>query len=256
MKPRFWVACSCVVLFSWLLLESSSSGEPSVPAAEAAKLMGRLDEMMDLSDELFKNPMSLKHFIEWLDAKHKIAPLVNTAAFKAESEAEFPNGIEVYESMLQFPPLPQRMTIAGALRLALSQVRTGNATFVVRGGTLEITTKSQASTALALEQKVFGKFTKRALSDVVDDLAATSGVSIVIDERVGDKAKTPVSAMLRNDVSLEAALTMFADMAGLKIVILETGVYVTTLENAITMRKEEQKRQRDRDQRRSGVGTV
>jgi hypothetical protein len=120
--------------------EVSSLPDDPKGREEANKLYERLNDMMDLSDEVFKNPMSLQNFIDILDSKHKIAVLVDTAPFKAENESEYPNGVEIYETKIQFPPAPKRMTIATALRLALSQVKTDNATYVIRRNFVEVTT--------------------------------------------------------------------------------------------------------------------
>jgi RNA polymerase sigma factor (sigma-70 family) len=70
------------------------------------------------------------------------------------------------------------------------------------------------------------------LENVLQELARTSGIKIVIDPRTGDKAKTPVAAYLVGSVAPATAMRLLADMAGLKAVTVDKVIYVTTKENA------------------------
>jgi hypothetical protein len=89
-----------------------------------------------------------------------------------------------------------------------------------------------------LQDKVCTVFENLPLSDAVYKLADLSGVSMALDPRAEDKAKTRITATFRNDVTLEGALRTIVDMAGLKVVGMQSSLYVTTPENAKDLQKE------------------
>ncbi len=63
----------------------------------------------------------------------------------------------------------------------------------------------------------------------------------MLDARVGEAAKVPVSAELTN-VPLDTAVRLLADMAGLKSVQIDNVVYVTTPANAAVLQKEQEQK--------------
>jgi hypothetical protein len=88
------------------------------------------------------------------------------------------------------------------------------------------------------------EFHNTPFSEAMEELSAITGASIVLDNRLGDKLKTPVTASLKNDVTLEAALRMLTDMADLKVVFLPAGIYVTHPFNAQNFEREMQEQKR------------
>jgi tetratricopeptide (TPR) repeat protein len=95
--------------------------------------------------------MSLKEALgliyEKLNASNIELPIiVDTEAFKELA----PEAPDVYETRVQFPPFPRKMSIKVALKLALSKVATGNATFMIRRDFIEITTVDRAVADKAL----------------------------------------------------------------------------------------------------------
>src|SRR5262249_39096934 len=133
-------------------------------------------------------------------------------------------------------PYPRHMPVAMVLRLALSNVP--NATFIVRQGVVEVTTLKAASPRQLLRQRVLANFKQDPLRDALDSLSAASGLNVVLDQRLGDKLKTPVSATFGNGITLEGALLLLTDMTDLKLYITDEFVYVTTPANARQMHKE------------------
>ena len=55
----------------------------------------------------------------------------------AKIKAKNPDAPDVYDTQIQFPPLPRQMSVAAALRLALSQVPEFDVSYIVRNGVLE-----------------------------------------------------------------------------------------------------------------------
>lgn len=115
---------------------------------EAHAIQRILEDPIDLKD--FQLPMKLKEalglFYEKLAAKGKEVPiLVDTEAFKAEN----PDAPDIYDTDVKFPPIKAKMALGAILRLALAQIPTQNATYVIRRSHIEITTNNRI-----LEDKV------------------------------------------------------------------------------------------------------
>ncbi len=238
MMKQFAAAALC--LWSWTLL-----AEPA--AAQNAELTSRdiirvLNSPLDMRE--FRNPMTLNEALGLiyehvatagaLGKKVGLPILVDQKGFK-DVDPEAP---DIYESQVKFPPYPKTMTVATALNHALSQVPTGEATYVIRRGMIVITSAKQNRIENSLKQTVLGDFVRKPLDEVIQELAEQTGVSIQLDSRaVKDKQNIQVTALFRNDTSLRDALVMLADMAGLQVVELSTGVYVTSPANAETLKK-------------------
>lgn len=123
--------------------EVSSLPDDEKARAEANSLSRMLEEVIDMKD--FENPMTLKEalglFYEKFAAKNKeLAILVDQQAFKAEN----PEVGDILESPVKFPPYPKKMAVGTALKLALSQAQTDNATYLIRRSFIEITTNDRA----------------------------------------------------------------------------------------------------------------
>jgi hypothetical protein len=87
----------------------------------------------------------------------------------------------------------------------------------------------------------YASFEETPLSAALKELARDAEVSIVVDPRVAEEAKTKVTADLIG-VPTEAAVRVLADMAGLKLVRLENVYYVTSEKNARVLQDEKDKR--------------
>jgi hypothetical protein len=218
-------------------------------AAENRALLQLLDtELVDLKD--FQNPVTLKEalgmLMEQVQAKGKrqLVVLVNGEAFKKEG-----GDASVADTQIQFAPFPKQLAVGRVLELMVSRVKPG-AAFVVRNGMVEITTSRQARTKCLLQERVTAHFQQTPFSEAVDELSALTGASIVLDIRLGDKLNVPVTASLRNDVTLKCALRMLADMANLKIVFLPSAIYITDPRNAQNMQKELEAEQGERERRK------
>jgi RNA polymerase sigma factor (sigma-70 family) len=203
-------------------------------------LLNILDKQIDTEPFQQSGLMSLREALANLvDRVHnaykiEIPILVDIEAFKAEN----PDAPDFYEAKVQFPPIPRRMTVAGALRFILSKVETKNATYVVLLDQLRITTEASTSPERMLNEKVRGVFEKRPLTSVLRDLSEAAGVTIIVDPRAGDRAKAEISATLANDTDLAGALRVLSEMADLKVLVLDGTFYVTTRDHAEDLRNE------------------
>lgn len=83
---------------------------------------------------------------------------------------------------------------------------------------------------------VQAEFEKRPLEEAFRELADATDCSVILDERVRDKAK-PVTATLIN-VPLDTAVELLANMVDLHVLSRDRTLYVTTKENIDAMQKE------------------
>ena len=98
---------------------------------------------------------------------------------------------------------------------------------------------------------VHAVFDRQTLAEALQVIADWTGYSVVLDERVGDKAGSPVTATFPN-AAPDTAVHLLADMSGLKLVVVDKVLYVTSLENAKVLQKEDEDR---RKQMRYAVDT-
>lgn len=216
-------------------------------AAWQAPAFAQKESLANIEIELrdFLNPMSFKEFLgllqDKLPAKQKVPLFIDWKAF-AEDFPDAYGGVEgLYSS--QIKPLAvteskdAKTTLARILDLGLGQLPTDTA-YVIRGNAIDITTRQRTRREYLLNQTFFKNFEERPLHDALNDLSDLSGVSIILDRRVKEKDRTAVTAKFRNDVALQDAVRMLAEMAELKVVHLVTGLFVTTPEHALGMQKE------------------
>ncbi len=190
--------------------------------------------------------VKLKTALEHLSDKFggQLPILVDKEAFAAELG---PESNDAYEEEVCLPPVPSKMATATALRLIVSQIGKGQATYVIRQGHIEITTLKASSAAhLLREPMLVASFERRPLLEVLEHLSDESGLAIHLDPNVPKKIQ-PITARFRNSC-FEVALVTVTEMAELKFVVMERSVFVTTPAKAVILRKEEAQRARERKQ--------
>jgi RNA polymerase sigma factor (sigma-70 family) len=192
-----------------------------------------LSRQMDFSG--IDDPQTtLAEALDTLSNRYDVNFVINEAAFQKETDGV----ADVPATQIAFKPLRplKNVSLATVLRSILSRVPSpSGATFVVgRDNVLEITTNAAVASTLSDQHAlplVHALFTKRPLEEALRDLARDSGINIVVDVRQAEKAKTAVSAMLKN-VPVDTAVHVLADMADLKPVRLGNLLYVTSRDNA------------------------
>ncbi len=244
-----FLSLAVLVLLCHARPSAAQGGDPS-PADKLKNLRAMLNETIDVKD--LQAPLSLKevlhHLQEKLKAKYDrpdaLPILVDAEAFQ---EGPMPLEVDVYETPVKFPPFPRQMSVLTALKLAIGRVPSRNATILLRNGFVEITTDKQASRDQLLRQKFLANFDRRPLIEALQEITALTGVSVTADTRLGDKLKVPVTAAFNNDTTLEAALRVLADMAELKLALVDGAAYITSAANAAALEEEARAR---REQRR------
>ncbi|GEM_PF-3204697 len=188
------------------------------------------DLAQPLSAEPFVEAMTLKEALTLLDKQFRerhgrdLPFGVNQQAFKDEN-AEAP---DILESQVKLQPYPKVRAASQILRDLLKQVQTGNATYFLKPGVIEITTRDAIWPSRLLNQAVELKFTRQPLSFVLDEIYEQTGVNVILDPRVGVNARATVSITFTNDMALGTGLVLIAEMAHLKLVEIDNALFITT----------------------------
>jgi hypothetical protein len=220
---------------------ASAQGQPKKekdkdrPAASRMVLAGLQTEVR--STPFREGSLKFSRFLAALDdllkaAGKEVRFVVDEQAFR-EVQADF----DVLEQEIRLRNLPANVGAGQLLRQALGQLPV-KAAFIIRAGKVDLIPYAQTAKEFMLNQTFHADFSERRLDQALEDLTELTGVSIVIDGRARQKAQTLVTARFNDDVAVQDAVRMLADMAELKIVYLVTGLYVTTPEHASVMRKE------------------
>jgi hypothetical protein len=197
---------------------------PPLPARLAATVkFAGLDEGVTLED-------ALDHLAKTYDLTFD----VDEEGFKAE-------GVDkVLEQGLTGKGLKKRdkVRLDALLRKVLARlVVPSGATYVLRRGGIEVTTNAAARSRIwghhtgPFLPLVHATFEKRPLEEALKELAEQAEYNIVLDGRVGEKAREAVTGRFLN-TPLDTAVGFLADAADLRTVLQDNVVYVTTKENA------------------------
>ena len=257
------IVVSALVVFSGILLASGSSPiaatnpddqaksepAPKVPsgagpdAKPANPRLARTDELMRHLDREIATKELPNSFFPLLDylSGYGVPFFVDIKVFSKDVQSVIDGELPPPRFRLQ--PLPRQMSVRAILQMAVEQFDGEEATFLIRQGRVEITTKKAAALPNLLKQTFAASFDRQPLEFVLDDLSEMTGVSVVIDGRAKEKVREPITARFRNDVALLEALRMVTESAGLKLVELAgdggptRALFVTTPEHARTLQK-------------------
>jgi hypothetical protein len=216
--------------------------------ARAGSIRSQLTKPITLDKGIDVNT-PLKEALEFIADRAGVVTIIDTEAFKRQGIPEIGN------QPVSLPPL-KGMRLSTVLRLLLGQTQ---ATYLLRPEYIEITTGERAQLEVwgAVQEKAedaptAGRkrplmeltqavFEQTPLQEAVQELSASTGVSVVLDiRRAGEKAKTAVSASFTN-VPLDTAVRILANQVELSAVHLDNVLFVTTPENARKMQAEQKK---------------
>jgi hypothetical protein len=229
MHRRTAVGAVCLLGLALLASAWSAPAPPPQPLVNAKltrqiKFDGMADPKTTLGDVL-----------EYLGKHYDLTFDVNEKAFAAEAS---PDALKT-----EVGPLPAMRSVRldAVLRKALGRLPVeSGATWMLRDDRVEITTRAVQAV------EVWGNYTgphlplvwanldKTPLEDALRDLAEQTEFNLLMDNRAGEKGKTPVTARLRN-TPLDTAVRLLADMADMRSVHLDNVLYVTTKENAAAL---------------------
>ncbi len=197
-------------------------------AEEAKKLTGA--EIADKLESRYSFPTlddpktTLRDALDLISKRVDIPIEINLPAF---ANADLPEA-EKYE-LIKDKPLPaMKVSLNRMLRKVLDRLPT-KGLVVIRDDAIELTTPTAFSFEIGRSGTdgpeaggtpsvplVYAVLERRPLEQALRSLADRTGFSILLDARAGDKAKTPVTATLKN-VPLDTAVRLLADMSDLRL---------------------------------------
>ncbi len=252
MFSRLARAAVLLALFGAFAVASPGEGQkpPDGPTkAEAKKLGGAAARLFAPGNfSGLDNPKTtLQEALDTIGRDFGVTVEVNEEAFKQDGAAP-PADVPVAEKPLR---KMSGATLDRVLTRVLARVPVPTA-YLLRGDVVEVTTLR------ALRAEIWGNyagpylplvhaaFNERPLAEALRELADQSGLSVVLDVRAADKARTPVTARLAN-TPVDTAVRLLADMAELRPFLVDNTIYVTSRENADTWEKREKIRLGDGD---------
>jgi hypothetical protein len=224
----------------------TKQAEPVKPQAKARdSLVSKLARRVDFTG--YKDHKTrLKDALDDLTKKYGVPFVLNEIGFK------FENVMDVDNTRVADPnPVPpmKNARIDTILREILGRVPVhSGVTFMVRPDAIEITTGQFHDGEIFADAPevphspvVQVEADKQPLDELLKSLTQQIAFNVLLDPRVGDKAKTPISAELYN-VPLDTALLVLAATADLRVVRLDNVVFVTTPETAAALEKAKPKK--------------
>jgi hypothetical protein len=223
----------------------------AAPAAQAqADRLPRADKMR----RILKEPAKIVEFTpntpfrlaaEELAKAYGFSFRIDDGTFEADTRLDI-----VADLVLQVPP-HRGISLETFLRDLTSRLIDSkgmneiHATCLIQGDHLVFVARGPRALQRRLHGPVFAAFDRQPLVEALQELSASTGVTIVLDPRASseeDRRTHLVTATL-NGVPLETAVRLLADMNDLKAVVVDQVLYVTTKTNARQLEAEELRRQ-------------
>jgi hypothetical protein len=262
---RVSFVCGLLVLGAALTISQAQpkATAPAAPPAPPAKgensaiaaLKSEFQELPEMAaDPAMKLGLVLKGLSARIEKEFKLRVQfsINVDAFERENVKE-PSEIGIVADK---PLLARKnITLDRYLRLILERVTekgpvASGATYLIRRETIEITTNRDLRARIWGDHPgpflalVHANIEQKPLEDALKELADQSEHNIVLDARIGDKAKTLVTARFTN-LPLDSAVTFLADMADLQPILQDNAIYVTTRDAALRWESKQKKEMPD-----------
>jgi RNA polymerase sigma factor (sigma-70 family) len=144
------------------------------------------------------------------------------------------------------PLPPMRASLGIVMRTILERLPPKmGAMYVIRKEFIEITTETAVRAELGIPPN---RPLLPLVCDTLDDVPITvalrrladhTGYNVVVDPRIADKLRTSTNLVELNNVPVDTAVRLVANMAGMSVVRLDNVLYVTTADNAKHLREEQ-----------------
>jgi hypothetical protein len=194
----------------------------------------------------------LKDALEFLADRYDVPVIVDFKAFEEIGVQQ------VEEQPVQLPKMVG-VSLATVLRLLLSQLKGDehHGTYAIQDDHLLITTTLHASNAEtwtadsgAPAPTIDVDCVQKPLQDALQEIRDLSRMNILVDARVADKARKPVTATLAK-VPADTAVRLLADMGDLRMVVVDNVLYVTSVDNAKELQAQQEARARQRQAKKN-----
>ncbi|MFO0865524.1 MAG: hypothetical protein U0744_12890 [Gemmataceae bacterium] len=134
------------------------------------------------------------------------------------------------DQMIYFYEEGTKVRLCQLLDKSIRYMRGAQMTYLIREGTIEF---CAVEDAVPERQRIVGSFVKTPLHEALRTLQRQSGLSIVVDPRLGESRNTLIDAEFASPTPLATAVRMLADIADAKVVIADGACYVTSRANMV-----------------------
>jgi hypothetical protein len=206
------------------------------------QLRGRLNQRINLDKGIDGNT-PLKDALEFLADRYDLTLIIDTTAFEQI-------GVQRVEETPVTLPKMTRVRLSTVLRMLLAQVKgdVHSGTYVIEKDYVCITTTGRTfrGESLPADERlgiavVDTCIDQTPLSAALREIADDAGINLLLDARVAETARKPVSAAF-TQVPADTAVRLLADMCGLRAVAVDNVLYVTTVDNAKEIEAEQKAR--------------
>jgi hypothetical protein len=198
-----------------------SSGEPKKGDSPAEKINKALDQVADFVLENIPLQKALDHISEQAKLNFVIDRFTLTNQFGID-----PNNVQVNVKLTG-------VKTRTALRSVLNQYNLG---YAIIGDTVLITNEDMA-THRQLKQRVNIDLDKIPAAAAFKQLSKETGTNLLVDSRVAKEAQGSVTLQV-DDVPLDTAVRLVAEMASLKVVRIGNVLFITNKATALEMRQD------------------
>jgi hypothetical protein len=232
MSPRWFCGAGLIVACTVAWATAAASGPPAKGASSASSAIYSRADFPGFDDP----KTTLQEALDAIGSLYGVQFDVNEKAFKFEGLDD------VLKKEVVTNPIPEMKNVR--LDVLLSRILKrltlqSGASYLVRRDGIEITTGlfrssevwGGASGGVPFLPLVHRKFEKVPLEEALKELSDLTDFTIVLDPRVGEKAKTPVTARFLN-TPLDTAVRFLADTADLRSLQQDNMLYVTSKQNA------------------------
>jgi hypothetical protein len=200
----------------------------------ARRLHEKLNKPVSLDKGIDKNT-PVKDALEFLSDRYDLTIMIKESAFKAdgisENAADTPVGL----------PRMSNVALNTILQLLAEQIK---GSFLITPDGIVFTTPQRTRpedwlTVRSLPPLVTVHFARRGLRGALEELSHMTGVSVVLDRRVHGEPRLNTTL---NNVPLDTAVRLLADMSDLDVVAVDSVLYVTDKPNAEKLQREQEAR--------------
>jgi hypothetical protein len=225
-----WRALAAGVALGWALAPAWAA--PAAPSSDKDKdqaptAVEKVRKALDAPVTLKIDKQPLTAAIDMLKEKGKVNVVLDTLSIQQQ-----------LGWVPEQPPVPvdvdlKDVKLKSALRTILSPY---SLSYVVLGDTVLVTTE-QTALMRQMHQRVNIDLDKVEFNEALKQLSRETAANLILDSRAEKEAKAPVSLQLE-DVPLETAVRLLAEMAGLKPVRIGNVLFVTKKEIANELRND------------------
>ena len=208
---------AAAVLATMPTLAQAAAPIPSTPAKGEKTPLAAIRKALDEVGDMTYQARSLNDIIADLKNKAKVPVILDSTIFQF--------GIDPSQPVVNVNL--KKVKLREGLQAALAPF---NLKFGLTADGLFISTEEGVITR-QLRQRVTLDCEGTAFATIVKQLAADTGVNLVVDPRLGEKAKKPVTLALE-DVPLETAVRLLAEVSDFRAVRSSNVLFVTTAEKA------------------------